>query len=84
MKVFEATVISAKMDKTAIVEITRRVAHPLYKKLIKRSKRYKVDTQGLPVIVGSIVKMMQVRPISKDKYFKLIPTVTKTKKEVQK
>lgn len=59
------------MQKTAVVEITRTTSHPLYKKLLKKSKKYKVDTGGLTVSVGDSVEISQIRPISKEKHFKI-------------
>lgn len=71
MKTFEGVVVSAKMLKTAVVEVTRKTSHPLYKKLLKRSKKYKVDTSGFEVAVGDWVSLRKTRPISKEKHFKI-------------
>lgn len=72
MKVFDGIVISAKGQKTVVVEVTRKVAHPMYGKLLKRSKRYKVAIgKSLPV-VGQSVKIKETRPLSKEKYFKIM------------
>ena len=71
-KTLEGKVVSSKMQNTAVVEIFRRKPHPLYKKLLKRSKRYKVETGGLSVSVGDKVKIIETRPISKGKYFKIM------------
>ena len=57
------------MNRTALVEITRKDAHPLYKKLITRSKKYKVDTGDLALNMGDKVVITEVRPISKGKFF---------------
>lgn len=57
------------MNKTAVVEITRRQQHPLYKKLLKRSNKIKADTGELTLAIGQRVKISQTRPISKDKFF---------------
>ena len=72
MKIFEGIVISIGMNKTAIVEVSRRTPHPLYKKLIKRSKKYKADSAGFTPVIGNLVKIIETRPISKDKYFKIL------------
>lgn len=74
-KVFEATIVSIKMQNTAVAEITRRKPHPLYKRLLKRSKKYKVDTGGLSLNVGDRVKISETRPISKYKYFKVLEVI---------
>ena len=70
-KVLSGKVISTKMKDTAVVQVTRFVPHPLYKKLLKRSKNFKVDSKGVELIVGQMVEIVEVRPISKDKYFKI-------------
>jgi len=70
-KTIVGKIVSLKMNNTAIVEVTRRVAHPLYKKLLKKSKRYKADTNGLTLSLGDSVKIVSVRPISKEKNFKI-------------
>ncbi len=68
-KTFEGKVVSLKMNRTAVVEITRRTAHPLYKKLIKRSSRIKADTADLTLTLGQKVKITETKPISKEKFF---------------
>lgn len=80
MKIFEGVVVALKMNNTAIVEITRRTPHPLYGKLIKRSKKYKVDVTGAEIAVGQTVKIVETRPISKDKYFKVMENKKPTAK----
>ncbi len=68
-KTFIGKIISLKMNKTAVVEITRRQQHPLYKKLLRRSNKIKADTGELTLAIGQRVKISQTRPISKDKFF---------------
>ena len=84
MKVFEGQVVSVPGGHTAIVEVVRKTPHPLYKKLIKRSKKYKVDTAGLDVAIGANVKIVETRPISKNKFFKLVVKEEKVKKGAKK
>ncbi len=79
-KIFVGTVISAKMKDTAVVEVSRHIPHPLYKKLLKRSKKYKVDTKGQQVAEGDTVRIIETLPISKDKHFK----IAKVEKEGKK
>ena len=74
-KIVEGKVVSIKMKNTVVVEIVRKTPHPLYKKLIKRDKKYKVDVNGITVNLGDTVKIVQTRPISKDKYFKVMEVV---------
>lgn len=71
-KIFEGKVVSLKMNKTVVVEVTRRKPHPLYKKLIKRSRKFLVDTNNLSLEVGQTVKIVETRPISKNKFFKVL------------
>ena len=78
MKIFEGIVISIGMNKTAIVEVSRRTPHPLYKKLIKRSKKYKADIASFEPQVGNIVRIIETRPMSKDKYFKITKILGET------
>lgn len=70
-KTFEGKVISSKMQNTVMVEVFRRKPHPLYKKLLKRSTKFKVDTGKHSVSVGDKVRIIETRPISKDKHFKI-------------
>ncbi len=71
-KILTGKVISIKMQDTAVVEVTRRTPHKLYKKLLKRSKHYKVDTKEQAVVVGQTVKIVETIPMSKDKHFKVV------------
>jgi len=72
MKILEGKVVSAKTPKTIIVEVERNNFHPLYKKIIRRTKRYKVHCENNDVKVGDLVKIKSVRPISKEKHFRLV------------
>lgn len=81
MKIFEGKVISIGMQKTVVVEVFRTTPHPLYKKLVKLSKKFKVDNTGFENIqVGSFVRIIETKPISKNKYFKIAGIVGETKK----
>lgn len=71
MKTLEGLVVSAKMLKTVVVEVTRKTPHPLYKKLLKRGKKYKVDTGSFSVSAGDKVRIIETRPLSKDKHFRI-------------
>ena len=76
-KVITGKVISVKMQNTAVVAVSRRVAHPLYKKLLKKTKNFKADTAGHTVAVGNEVKIIETKPMSKTKYFAIKEVVTK-------
>ena len=80
-KILQGKVVSNKMTGTVIVEVQRLVPHPLFKKLLKRSKKFKVATNGQKVEIGASVKIIETRPIAKDKYFALVLDEKKTSKE---
>ena len=71
-KILKGTVVSAKMTNTVVVAIERKVAHKLYGKLLRVTKRLKADTNGMEVKLGDLVTIEQTRPMSKDKNFKVI------------
>ena len=71
-KTFNGKVISLKMQKTAVIEVVRKSPHPLYRKLIKVSKKFKADTGDLNLTIGDRVKIGETRPLSKDKKFKVL------------
>jgi small subunit ribosomal protein S17 len=71
-KVLKGVVVSDKMDKTIVVNITRFVEHSKYGKRIKKSKKYKVHDEENSKKIGDIVEIEETRPISKDKKFKLV------------
>jgi small subunit ribosomal protein S17 len=71
-KVFKGVVTSDKMDKTVVVSVSRFVKHPLYGKFYKVSKKYKAHDEGNIYKTGDKVEIMETKPISKDKRFKVI------------
>jgi small subunit ribosomal protein S17 len=83
-KVFTGKVVSTKMQDTAVVEVIRLLPHPLYKKLLKRSKNYKVDTKEQAVVVGQTVEIVETRPTAKDKHFKVKRVIEKTHTQTKK
>ena len=72
-------VISNKMDKTIVVEIENLVMHPLYKKSVKRTKRFKSHDERNECSVGDVVRIEESRPLSKDKRHRLIEIIEKVK-----
>jgi len=76
-KVLTGKVISVKMQNTAVVEVSRRVPHPLYKKLLKKGKHFNVDTKDQTVEVGNEVRIVETKPISKTKFFVIKEVITK-------
>ena len=72
-------VVSDKMDKTVVVIVEDRVAHPIYKKIIKRTYRLKAHDAMNECGVGDTVKVMETRPLSKDKRWRVVEIVEKAK-----
>jgi small subunit ribosomal protein S17 len=72
-------VVSDKMDKTVVVIVEDRVAHPVYKKIIKRTYRLKAHDENNECGVGDRVKVMETRPLSKDKRWRVVEIVEKAK-----
>ena len=66
-RVMQGTVVSDKMDKTVVVEVERRVTHPLYKKIVRRSKKYVAHDESNALKIGDLVRIRECRPISKRK-----------------
>jgi small subunit ribosomal protein S17 len=74
-KVREGVVVSSKMDKTVVVKISRRVAHPLYKKIITKFNKFQTHDEKNEAQVGDLVEIMETRPISKTKRWRLVRIV---------
>lgn len=70
-------VVSDKMDKTIVVAIETSVKHPLYKKIVKRTYKLKAHDENNECKVGDKVKVMETRPLSKDKRWRLVEIVDK-------
>jgi small subunit ribosomal protein S17 len=71
-KILKGVVISNKMDKTAVVSVTRFVKHPKYKKYLKITKKFKAHDEGNEAQIGAQVEIKETRPISKDKHFVIV------------
>lgn len=78
-KEFIGTVISDKMAKTIIVRIMYRMRHSKYSRIIKRYKKFKVHDEKNTAKIGDTVRIQETRPLSKDKHFRLIEIIKKTK-----
>ena len=72
-------VVSDKMDKTIVVSIANRVAHPLYKKIVKKTYTLKAHDELNECGVGDRVRVMETRPLSKDKRWRVIEVIEKAK-----
>lgn len=71
-RILQGTVVSDKNEKTVIVRVERQVMHPLYKKYIKRSKRYAAHDEGNAHKVGDVVRIIEGRPLSRTKRWVVI------------
>ena len=72
-------VVSDKMDKTIVVAVENRVPHPLYKKIIKRTYKLKAHDENNDCGVGDRVRVMETRPLSKSKRWRLVEIIEKAK-----
>lgn len=72
-------VVSDKMDKTVVVAIADKVRHPLYKKIISRTIKLKAHDEKNDCGVGDTVEVMETRPLSKDKHWRVVKIVEKAK-----
>ncbi len=73
-RVLTGTIVSDKTDKTVVVRVERRVKHPLYGKIIRRSKKYHAHDEGNEYKEGQIVRIEETRPISKLKTWRVLGT----------
>ena len=73
------TVVSDKMAKAVVVEVVRQFPHRLYKKIIKRSKRFKAHDESNACGVGDVVRIMETRPMSKQKRWRVVTILEKAR-----
>ena len=78
-KTLVGRVASNKMDKTIVVAIEDSVKHPLYKKIIKHTVKFKAHDENNECAIGDRVRIMETRPLSKDKRWRLVEIVEKAK-----
>ena len=78
-KVRIGRVVSNKMDKTIVVAVEDFVRHELYNKPVKRTKKFKAHDENNVCAIGDRVKIMETRPLSKDKHFRLVEVIEKVK-----
>jgi small subunit ribosomal protein S17 len=77
-KVRVGKVVSDKMDKTIVVAVERSTRHPLYGKIIRKTKKYKAHDEGNACRIGDKVRIMETRPLSRDKRWRLVEIVERT------
>jgi len=73
------TVVSDKMEKTVVVAIERRVRHPVYGKMMTRTKKLKAHDEQNSAKLGDTVRIMETRPLSKDKRFRVVEIVERAR-----
>ena len=78
-KVRIGRVVSDKMDKTIVVAVEDHVKHPLYKKIVKRTYKLKAHDENNECNIGDTVKVMETRPLSKDKRWRLVEIIERAK-----
>ena len=78
-KTMTGVVVSNKMDKTIVVKVERRFAHPVFKKVVKTTKKYKVHDEKNECVEGDFIRIQETRPLSKEKRWRLMDIVTKEK-----
>jgi small subunit ribosomal protein S17 len=78
-KVLIGVVVSNRMDKTGVVAVERNVLHPLYKKVVRKTSKFKFHDEKNECDIGDTVEIIETRPLSKDKYFRLNRIVEKVK-----
>lgn len=78
-KTLVGKVVSDKMDKTAVIAIEDSVRHPIYNKIIKRTVKYKAHDENNECGIGDRVRIMETRPLSKDKRWRVVEIIEKAK-----
>lgn len=76
-KVLRGTVVSDKMEKTIVVAITTKKPHPIYGRRVKHTTKFKVHDENNEARIGDVVEVMETRPLSKDKHFRLVKIIEK-------
>ena len=71
-RILQGVVVSDKQDKTIVVRVERRLMHPIYKKFIRKSKKYSAHDEANTRKIGDVVRIRECRPISKNKTWELV------------
>jgi small subunit ribosomal protein S17 len=72
-------VVSNKMDKSIVVQITRKVKHPVYGKIVKKSSKFMAHDEKNDCNIGDTVRIMETKPLSKDKCWRLVEIIERAK-----
>ncbi len=83
-KIYTGRVVSNKMDKTVVVAVTRHFQHPVYKKTVKKVSKFKAHDSGNQCRIGDDVKIIETRPVSKDKRWLVLEIVNKAARSDEK
>ena len=78
-KTMTGVVVSNKMDKTVVIKVERRFAHPVFKKVVKTTKKYKVHDEKNECMEGDFIRIQETRPLSKEKRWRLLGVITREK-----
>ena len=78
-KTMTGVVVSSKMDKTVVVKVERKFAHPVFKKVVKTTKKYKVHDEKNECVEGDFIRIQESRPLSKEKRWRLLGVVIRQK-----
>jgi small subunit ribosomal protein S17 len=78
-KTMTGLVVSSKMDKTIVVKVERRFAHPVFKKVVKTTKKYKVHDEKNECVEGDFIRIQETRPLSKEKRWRMLGVISKSK-----
>ncbi len=80
-KIIVGTVVSNRMEKTAVVQVQRRFAHPVYKKYVNKRVKYKIHDEQNDLNVGDTVRIVETRPLSKSKRWRLLEILERAPQE---
>ena len=78
-KTMTGVVVSNKMDKTVVVKVERRFSHPVFKKVVKTTKKYKVHDEKNECLEGDFIRIQETRPLSKEKRWRLVGIISRDK-----
>ena len=78
-KTMTGVVVSNMMDKTVVVKVERRLSHPVFKKVVKTTKKYKVHDEKNEWLEGDFIRIQETRPLSKEKRWRLLGIISKDK-----
>lgn len=75
MKTIQGKVVSIGMTKTVVIETPTQRIHPLYKKIMRATRRYKAHCEDTTILVGDMVEIQSCRPLSKEKHFRVLKKI---------